>query len=92
MGMLTAVVTTCISAALTHHHVAPHHVQSHSPIAPACMTSDMGTGCCLTHHHTSQAKATQTASRQSHMGGLSMGFAFFSMFALYGLIIYFGGW
>jgi hypothetical protein len=39
-----------------------------------------------------QSKATQTASRQSHMGGISMGFAFFVMFAMYGLIIYFGGW
>ncbi|KAL6762783.1 MDR-like ABC transporter [Haematococcus lacustris] len=38
------------------------------------------------------AQAHWVNTRQAHLGGLAMGFSFFCVFALYGLIIWFGGW
>ncbi len=38
------------------------------------------------------ATANTMGGQQAHIGGLSMGFAFFVLFAMYAMIIYFGGW
>jgi hypothetical protein len=39
-----------------------------------------------------QAATRPTLNRQAHIGGIGMGFSFAVMFAMYAIIIAFGGW